>query len=785
MKTSLRCSLLAFVLTFVAWVPRAHAADSAAVAAKVAALPDVGAAGQVKAMLTVALERVKACTDANDEADATALLGDIEAALAKDPATLTIASTNTQTISLLRAPKVVDGNPYLQRLFDGAKAALATPEQPWAKNTPEVNTFNGLSGGAGSRSTGEEMEAWLWLYANAASPMKGAPRALERYLRLAHAYADALDVHGTAQMQAEVAEIKDSGPKAGQGIFDDFAIAPAADALREFAQLYPGLLLPSQKAQWDRAMANGGRIMWGKAKDRQGDYANIDITLGFELESFGLYLNNQEYLDKAKFLVEVQDKNIYPDGAIAYIGHQNESCTYHDADVHYLMRYYEITGDEKVADLVRKTEWYGPVSDNKLCEFWTTPSWKDTWNSDRVFAGGEEAAGLTGNPYLRALCDAVLAQPDNGKGWAHDYAPLPWFRNDVKPLPLPDNYTVIDRNIAGPRAWYGRFNYACTTRSAPDTESGLRTMMGAQMIQPDGHLGQIAMDIFPRIREKTDSGEAEGKFERAAFASRMTDLTSAVVMGRSFSGVAARFTLQQYRSSSPGNKVDWGGRQTWLGLPDRIVGLVEVNALKDGAKAIDVEGVVRLGTGGTVNGPPTEIKELGNNSWQYGDLIVTVLAHNYAAIQTPVVPFRVPKFPNTEVRLVDDKGAGGATTPSAYGADTHYYYLVEIRPSTTADAAQATLLTPAPGVQGFAVTAGARHFLLAANLTGGDLKYTPPDGFSGANVSVHSSLGGVGKAGAGTLKAGELQVVVNSPDPDDQLPGWANFADMLTALGKK
>jgi hypothetical protein len=766
--------ILVLLCSSVAAVHRVHAADpqETALTAQVAALPDSGAGGQIKAVLTVALERVKACQNVKDDNDARALLGDIRAALSIQPETLVAPASDTKTISLLRKPLVVEGNPYLQRLVDGAKVELAKPDSPWPKNTTEVNVFNGLGGETGSRSVGEEMEAWLWLYANPVSPLKGQPDVLARFLRLAHAYADAMDEHGK--------ESDNAATKAGQGIFDDFAIAPAADALREFAQLYPGLLLASQKAQWDRGMTNGGRIMYGKAKDRPGEYANIDITLGYELVNFGLYLHNQSYLDKARFLEQVQKNNIYPDGAIAYIGHQNESCTYHDADLHYLARYYSITGDEQVLQMIKQTEWYGPVSDNKLCEFWTTPSWKDTYNSDRVFAGGEEAASVTGNPYLRGLCDAVLAERVDHRSWASNYSSLPWYRNDVKPLPLPDNYTVIDRNICGPRAWYGRFNYACTARAVPDTEAGLRTMMGVQMLSANGHLGQIAMDIYPRLRFKTNDLDDKGAFNRAAFASRLTDLKPAVVIGRSFSAVAASFVMQQYRSSSAGEKVDWQGRQLWFGLPDRVIGLVEVQPTKNGAKAMDVEGIVRLGTGGTVNGPATKIQPLGDNSWKYGELAVSILAHNYAQISTPEVPFRLPKYPNTEIRLVDSNRTGAPTALSAYKLDSHFYFLVEIRQASS-DPGKAALVSAPSGEAAIELTVGQRHAFIAANLGDTDAACPVPAGSGGVNTSVHSSVSGVMQQPPVMLKPGELVVVLSSPHAQDKLPGWENFAAMMAS----
>ena len=298
---------------------------------KVTALSGEGSSGQVKAVLTVALERARACLDVGDSKDAGDLISDVEATLVKNPESLVAPSTQTNAISALRPPMKADGNPYIAKLVAGANEDLSRPDNPLPKNTASVTSFSGLSVGGGSRSAGDEMQAWLWLYANPASPLKGDPKILERYLRLANAYADAIDVHGgmslagsaastgaekgTPLVGAQGSKGNENAPLAGQGIFDDFAIAPASCALREFAQLYPGLLLPSQKALWDRAMKTGGAVMWLKAKDRQGTYANIDLALAFEMLNFGLYLDNKEYLDKSRFLYEAQEKIIWPDGA--------------------------------------------------------------------------------------------------------------------------------------------------------------------------------------------------------------------------------------------------------------------------------------------------------------------------------------------------------------------------------------------------------------------------------------------------------------------------------------
>ena len=50
---------------------------------------------------------------------------------------------------------------------------------------------------------------------------------------------------------------------------------------------------------------------------------------------------------------------------------------------------------------------------------------------------------------------------------------------------MPDNYTIVDRNVDGPRAWYGRFNYAATYHAKAATETatgGHETLMGAMTV---------------------------------------------------------------------------------------------------------------------------------------------------------------------------------------------------------------------------------------------------------------------------------------------------------------
>ena len=471
--------------------------------------------------------------------------------------------------------------------------------------------------------------------------------------------------------------------------------------------------------------------------------------------------------------------------ALAYLGHQNESANYHNADTRELTRIYEVNGDPWIKEFLKKTEWYAPVTCGKRGEFWTVPSWKDTWNEPVcIWTGGESVAALTGNPYLRGLNDHLLSFQNDPKkwpvGWFSNRLSIPWWKNDVKPLPLPDNYTVIDRNIAGPRAWYGSFNYAASLRPIPDGEPGLATIMGAQITDANGGLGQILMGVYPRIRDSKDEITKDGKYNRSAFSWRTYGMKSALVMGRSWSALMADYQLQQYRSSSPGNPVDWQGRQLWLGLPDRIVGLVEIAPLKEGTKAIDVEGVLRLGTGGTVNGKATKLMEAERNCWIYGDLVITIHEHNGVAIDTKEVPYRLPKFPNAEIRVLDANGAAHSSSPNAYPISFNQWFLVEIRSLSSKVPAVISRLTEPAGVTGFNVSVGEKHFTVMGNSSLKELHIV--SGKQPDRTTLHDSSGTLLPLPSELIiKPQQLAVLVTSPDQEDHSRPWNSFQEMISS----
>ena len=729
-----------------------------------------------KVVFELAIEQAENDVAANLPQEASIVLADIVANINKDASQFTTQTKDISLISALKMPKVTDGNPYINRLMLGIKEELKKDDVPWGKSTPTNSAFKALDGPYGARSTANKMQAMLWLLVNPSSPLKGDDEIFKRFLRRYLAYVDAM------QNGKDI--------KAGQQIFDDFAIAPASCALREFATLFPNLLLPHQKECLYDAMKIGGGVMYGKAKDRLGDYANIDIALSYELLNFGLFLKDDTLLSKSKFLMEVQAKNIYPDGAIAYKDHQNESHSYHDADVTYLTRYYEVTDDAKCLELLKRTEWYGPVSSGRLGEFWTVPSWKETWNNS--FArpcGGESIASITGNPYLRWMMDfgSDNDKPDI-KNWQEARPNIYWYRNDVTPKPLPQNYTAIDRNICGPRAWYGQFNYAATVRNIPDNEPGLSTIMGLQTTDSKFKLSASVMSVYPRIRTKKEVINKDGSINRGAYAWLTSNMKSAVVMGKDYSSVAASYQLHQFGSSTKGPVVDWKGKQLWLGLPDRVIGLLSIEPLKDQAAAYEVDGVVSLVFGGTgLAETPKKVKELGNNEFAYGDLIVKIHDHNYKTLKAVEVPFRLPKAPITEILLQDENGEGD-NVEHHYPLTTNYHFITEIKTSWAKGDALVKQLPIQDGVIAFQVDLNAKRYVLFYNDSTVDASINLASiNLKGTKSSVHLSTATNAKPIVPApktylLPAGQSIIVVFSNDVTDHEAGWENYQDMIKEI---
>lgn len=636
-------------------------------------------------------------------------------------------------IGSLKAPYAAASNPYIDKLTMYAMQDFKAMPDRWAMGQGAA-----ISGPKKTqpdyRIIGHRMRAALWLLANPASPMKGDETVLRAFFQYYLTYLHAVLDSGSAT-------------KAGSGMFDDFAVSPASCAFREFAAIYPGLLLPSQKHLLDSAMRIAADAMYKKADGRPGKYANIDIALSYQMLNFGLYFpNDARLMERAKFLMEAQVKNVYADGAIAYIGTQNESHNYHGADISYLSAYYLVEPSPVCKSIIRSTEWYGPVSSGKLGEFWTVPSWKGTWNTNSAIPhGGEPVVALTGNPYVRWQIDLERKKSPEGdlaKHWEDLFEGVHWFRADVRPVPLPENYFIYDRNIQGPRSWQGKWNLAATLRKPDDSEPGLQTVMGMQTVNDNNILEDAVMGVFPRVRLKKDVIDKDRHEVKQAYAWLTSGQHGSLAMGKDFCGFGIDYLLHAFGSSQKGPLTDWTGKQMWLALQDRAIGFLEVRPKAGGAKAFEVDGVVRLAYGGTATAPtPKKAVQIGDKTYSYGHLVVRVLDHNFSKVSAREVPFRLPKVPVTDIVLQDGQSlAAPGDAPMAYPDSSVFYYMVELKPEWTKGEAKVEKSVLADGTYILRAECDKNQYVLWYNPTEDEHWIEPmKQGKKGARASLHTS----------------------------------------------
>lgn len=713
---------------------------------RIAELPENSPSERVKkAALEVSLERLKEI-QAAAEPEADNLEKEIRTRLTES-ADEVAARREGPNLSVLRPPLVSNGNPHLERLVAGASEELSKPDVVW----PRIGTGRPLFDSATApgpynpRQAAAAMEAWFWLYANPSSPMKGEPEALRRVIRRTLAYADAIVSSG------------EEGRK--ESIYDDFAMAPASIVLRELVTLHPMLLLPTERLLVRNAMRTAGSVVLkhslAHADRNSRGYANIDAALALQLLNFGLFLSDEPMLAQSRGFLSRIDRAVLPDGGTHYIWSQNESYGYHGVIAQFLAQMHEISGEEQPLKTLQRLEWYGPVSVGPVAEYWTAPSWKHTWNNEmKSFPAGDYVAGVTGNPYVRKL----VGEPDPSRlrGWEAARLPLPWYRNDIPPADLPDNVLFVDRNIDGPRGRFGRFHFAATLREIPIDEPGHATLMGAMTVTDQLGLQAILMGVGPRVFVGADRKDPR------SWAYLTSGMKCSRAASRNAFAFAATHGLAAFRSSTKGPVVPATGSQVWFVSGERLIGLIRIAADDDTDPSL-LEGVVRLGTGGTVAGPMQALRSLETQGWTFGDLTVQTHGHNFGETTDEIIPFRRADAPITEVQW---RGAPSHETA---------WFAVEIRPSST-NPAVVTLTGPASAQPRIGIRVDDKAYEVAANFGSEPISM---DGAYGNEKTVSRWMGGRAQSGPFRLEPGGVLLTVISPIAEDHQPGWESLQQAI------
>lgn len=716
-----------------------HATDSAAVAALANGTTDE----QLKrVVLEVALERAQFAINVYDLTYADRMLDDVEARLSTAATTMTTTITGLPNISVQRPLNFTTTatNPYLKRLMDGATLDIATVDDVWEKNTLDVNWLGDFNL---ARSQGQEMESYLWVFAHPNSTLRHQPEVLRRVLRRTLNFIDAINVHTDSLAVGQL-----------NSLYDDFAIGPASMALRQMPMVYPNLMPPNLAADWDTAITKAGNAEWAAYGTRVADWINTDVAIATTMENLGgrmkeiatatsnTSMNTQadSMLAKGRYFIDdvLASNRVFPDGAVGYIDSQNEAGGYQSTVENYVRRYYERTGRAQALTILQGMEWYGPIN-GRMFDWWTSPSWKWAWNA---ISGSGQTGESTNplNPFVRAEMDTAINAAASASNWIGHQAGAVWYQGTVTPQSRGD-YTVFDRNIVGPRAWYGRWNYTATLRAIADTDSGHSTIMGCQTMDPDPNfrVNASVFGVFPRIRTSSlpSRDSVDGSFAEDRHAWLTSKLEGDSTVNRDFSALGVSHKIHRYASSTKGTEFNWTARQVWLGLPDRIIGLVDLGPNVT-TSAWEQQCAIRLGYGGTAYSSTKTIANLGGNTWSYGDLLVKLHNHSFAEVTEDVYTFRTVPF--TEITLRDQIGGATDSTSNSYTTASVRGMLTEIRPNYAVGDVTATQLTLAGGLIGFEVdhpTTG-RIYRVVYNPGTASANYTPSIAWTGP-VRVHAS----------------------------------------------
>ncbi len=746
-------------------------------------------------ILHIALERIDSSLQLGIVKNMPELLEDVEKSIPQKSDYFAENNTASPNLSVLRKPFKTINNPYIDFAAEGFKEYIQcnngmdfsfgvnrlSPRKYIFDETQNMFTPRPYN----VRHVAATAETLFWLFSNPYSPFftQDKPNAyteelLLRWLRRMHAYTDAMYVFGNVV-------------KGQKEYLDDFAINAFSTVLRESITLYPHFLLPTQRKIWFEAIHTNAEELFRQSENMYGLYPNIDIVRGYELLNFGLLLNNEAYLKKADFLLHAVEKFIYPDGAVGYIGAQNEVPGYQSSVIRDLANYYRITQNPIIPDMIKRCQWYGPTI-GVTPEFYTCPAWKHMWNDvEGIDIGGEPVVFFSKNPYLRAmqgLPKTVDDKRNRYKGWFNHLWNIEWYRDDIPAKRLPDSFTVADRNINGVRAQYGRFVYAATLRHIPTNppvdvkrpDPGHSTLIGGLIYNgADSSLKSAIMGATIRLKmhNKPDS-------EKAAWAWQTSNMKSSQTIGRHFSAIQATYQLHQWGSSKKGTDIDAQGKQMWLQLPDRIIGQVSVKSLSDALKTYAINGVINLGYGGSAKGKEITLKKIDDHHYEYDEYLITLHHHTFSKFNWVMNKFRNAN--NTELVWLDSLSSNGSSiTPYSVAKNTEYNYLVEIKPTwnKTTDA-KIEELTLDNGLTGFRFSFDKSLITIVINNSNNIADYVidwklPKHITKSIHQSKSNTLINTAFPTSLQIPSNEHIVLIESNNANLHQPSWKNYQEMI------
>ncbi len=573
-------------------------------------------------------------------------------------------TSNASHPDLLPPIPRLEGNPIVEGFFKNLQRKVLTPDRRFSKG-PE-----------GGKARSEE--GWVFIvrandlfdltqaFCHPQSKMAGSPELVAPLLRRLAFFAEYMAEGGPV--------LGDFGP-----------CATIADAWLILRTCRPEIVPPSLLAGMNQGVRNNAKVIllrnpgWFQPPSPATPcLVNSDVNLVLAVAITNRLFPSPEYAAALKGGLAYIEPHILPDGATNYVEQQNECAGYHGTAVYSLTRTAQVTGLDQPLEMVKRLRWYYPlvVSWTGVMEWSTAPSWHHYWNT----SNGANAAAIKAELMNCAHNQRVAKLSYNGNLWDASF----WNPQRVA-APFPDHYVTYDRNVEGPRARYGPWSYVGTTRKTYD-KRGKSSYVGCVIEtgkpgtwQLDSALQDAGMEIRLNPSKDTDT-EHRG---RITLAHEEPITTSAV--GERAAALGAVAKLGSYGKPA----TEWITRQAWLFTPERMVGLVTLEAGEEFIGA-GIFGRLFLVSGRAGWGVRKELKQFAPGRFSYGALTVTFHAHDFTSFaheDSDVMGGglnRSSARKSCRLMLMDEAAKSGEIT--TYPKGTSHFYLVELRPAASAPA---------------------------------------------------------------------------------------------------
>ena len=548
-------------------------------------------------------------------------------------------------------------NPYYKSLI-GVARGQSRKETTWAKgrkgyrSLPDAWSFAGL---------GNNLFDAVWAMGTPQSPLRHHPVLLANALNaldtIAHQH-----TNGDFNVERTAIHGRDSN-------INRFCLAPALDAWWRLGQAYPDLLPPAKQADLEAGLKRlvayqltdyGLARLAREPQVKFPAYPNMDVHQILIMEFAHRLWGDPQYARERDAFVKLLDSAVYPRGAFAYINTQNECFIYHQLDVVYSARFWQLTKNPQTLAMLRRTIPYYPenVEPAGTPEYYTDACWKHYWGGAPP-AGPDVIAALFDDPLNKRV--AEICGPIAGYGHGHIAAIAAEFWKPLASRPLADGYTFHDANIDGPRGRYGDWSFAANGRNYQVGYQGKNTFVGCMITDPARR--PLPLDAALQVATIEVRVNAAGNhWTGGRCCSALEKLST--TLGPDFGSLAVRYTVSRPNWQHKSDELlPWEGVESWYLSKSRLVGLLSLEATADETRA-GVYGRLRLGMSRTLESD-------GPQAWKYGRLRVKIHQHNFARIESrPSETFcldKPEKYQSTEITLVDPRSLDAGAKSSAKG----------------------------------------------------------------------------------------------------------------------